>query len=546
MKRTDSFEDILLLRQLQGLSQSGSPIHGSPYESLTGIKPTSPKMRTATNRLAVESIKSGNMDEVMMAHLQEKAHRANRIDASFSNLSNSPDRTGSVECPTSPPLSSRGQAGSPKRNSPKRNSPRLRSDPSAEHLSLPTTSRALSGYGYRQDSRLIQPGSSIFNLPTLESPEGSTDDLRERSASQVFSKNSSRDTIAEGTEGTDQAPPQAEANPPPLAFPPHIKAMFSKPASSVSSAFNVHRIKLDTTILDAMRILADTETVILDGWVDCESGENAKDMIWNRSGFLEVAAAVEDPTMPVSFIVEQVCTIPTVLASENLEVVWKCMVAMGVDQVGTLSDDGRVTGVVLFYDLYKLVLEETESRAPDDYQKWGIGDRTFNKLGDMDQDGAVKERAKGVGVVQDIAITWSESFFTTLLSFYLLCVEIACITQNAPIRGSSGDFSPSVAVSGMVLSVFVIEAFVRVIAYQRKLLDGSLPLETLDQIVTWVALILFALGICSIVPPNVMRGAVLFRGVRALRIIRLGNRLRKLVGRDRRRYTKNGFDLDLT
>lgn len=378
--------------------------------------------------------------------------------------------------------------------------------------------------------------SGIFQLPPDDCQETST-----RSLHSVLGGGSVEPVVS--SKGSLINSQQGGANPH-GTFPPHIKALFSRPASSVTSAFNVHRVKLDTTILDTMRILADTETVIVDGWLDGDSGESAKDLIWNRSGFLEVAAGVEDPTMPVSHIVEEVITIPTVLATDPLDVVWRCMVAMGVDQVGTLSDDGRVTGVVLFFDLYKLVFEETESRAPDEYRKWGIGDRTFNKLGEMDPE--ANGRAQGVGIIQDLAFNWSENIFTTCMSFYLLCVEVSCMTTNSPIRTSTGDFSPSVAVSGMVMSLFVLEAFVRIVAFRRKLLDGSMPLETLDQIVTWSALVVFVLGISAVLSANVMRGAILFRGIRALRIVKLGNRVRKLVGRDRRRYTKNGFDLDLT
>lgn len=590
--------------------RSASSMDGHPSGAEGPVSPTlgpsSPKLRSVMNRHAVESIKSGDMDNVIFANTQKMAVRAAGLSMKFGRFGGGSESF-KVQRPMSPvqadvttnrrvsapsdiykvhsPLQGFLESQREKSKELRPTSPLIPTTPivvAEERIGeiLDTQSLTPNMTGFSRDSGLLtvnegDSSSQIFGLSAdvSSSPQnvkqpisGSFGRLRKSSvisqwdaglaalwrsegsceqamggmaqASSVASAqgfagvnvgfrpqsdDSTEKLVSSLASWTQRRSPGLLANSlgPALTrspgpehdpeFPNHIKELFAKPASSVSSAFNVQRVNLDTTVLEAMKLLKESETIIVDGWVDCESGESAKEMIWNRTSFLEVAAGVVDPRQPISTIAEQVVTVPTVPLEETLDEVWKCMIAMGFDEVGTRSADGQVSGVVLFTDLFNLVLECLEAREPEiDKKLHGEADRVFKKMGEMiDEDDGLGMANLRVGFLQQVSIQWCESFITTGITFLLLLIDI-CIMAVGDLQPQQNPaMSPSNAVAGTILCLFWIESLVRIFAHRLKLVDGSHPLDGLDVLGTWVAVIVFLVSLGGGVPSSVMQGVML-------------------------------------
>eukprot|EP00282_Hemiselmis_andersenii_P047161 CAMPEP_0172092988 /NCGR_PEP_ID=MMETSP1043-20130122/25730_1 /TAXON_ID=464988 /ORGANISM="Hemiselmis andersenii, Strain CCMP441" /LENGTH=736 /DNA_ID=CAMNT_0012755735 /DNA_START=27 /DNA_END=2235 /DNA_ORIENTATION=- len=294
-----------------------------------------------------------------------------------------------------------------------------------------------------------------------------------------------------------------------------------------------------------MRLLSENETVIIDGWIDDETGEDFKDMLWNRGGFLEAVAAVSDTTQPLWMIAHDVHLVPTIRGEETLEEVWKCMVTLGCEQVGTVDGDGHVTGVLLFKDLYNHILEYTEKQLPkEELKKEDVPSSLAMGVTEDARDIQDDREVHRVGVVVRICRDWLENILTSIVVMILLFLDLACLTLGDNYENHTD--SPANAVAGTVLLCFVIESVVRLYAYRNHLFDGTRPLDGLDTCVVGISVVVYCLGLAGYISNSAMRGVSCMRLLRLFRLFKLGQWARVLVGRDRKRYTQFGFDLDLT
>ena len=105
--------------------------------------------------------------------------------------------------------------------------------------------------------------------------------------------------------------------------------------------------------------------------------------------------------------------------------------------------------------------------------------------------------------------------------------------------------NPLTVVTGAILFVFTFESLVRALGYRWSLLNGNRLLDSIDIVVVLLSCIVYLVVITTDRHSN--SKIILFvRVIRFLRILKFAHRLRKWVGLNRRRYKKDGFDLDLT
>jgi hypothetical protein len=109
----------------------------------------------------------------------------------------------------------------------------------------------------------------------------------------------------------------------PKDLPPHLLSLRKIQAGAIASAYKLVRVRLDTQLIEVMRLLARAQVVVVDGW-QSDMGMHAHDLVWNRAAFLESASRVKSLMQPVSSIVADVPLVPTVMTTETVRVC-KCV-----------------------------------------------------------------------------------------------------------------------------------------------------------------------------------------------------------------------------
>ena len=160
-------------------------------------------------------------------------------------------------------------------------------------------------------------------------------------------------------------------------------------------------------------------------------------------------------------------------------------------------------------------------------------------------------QGKHVGRIQKMAQTWVASAFTEFMIMFLVLLDLTLTLYEASLpTEKASDLvnhwqNPFMVLTGAILFVYTYEGMVRIIGFQWSLLNGTRILDTAD-----VAVVVASIGVFfyTISQPGTssMRAITFARVIRFTRILKFANRARKWMGLNRRRFKKDGFDLDLT
>jgi len=166
---------------------------------------------------------------------------------------------------------------------------------------------------------------------------------------------------------------------------------------------------------------------------------------------------------------------------------------------------------------------------------------------------ALKHRNASLGKVkltqlQKLSQEWVESVFTELLIMVLLVLDV-CLTFYELMSTRPDELAhtenPLMVMTGGILFVFFFESLVRIMGYRWSLFNGTRVLDFVDIFIVYVSIVVYAVTI-AMNSEGIAKVATFARAIRFLRILKFARRLRKWVGLNRRRYKKDGFDLDLT
>ena len=238
------------------------------------------------------------------------------------------------------------------------------------------------------------------------------------------------------------------------------------------------------------------------------------------------------------------------------------------ETVGLVNDQGSIEAVIQFSDIFRAFVKEinhiylASNGSETRIKALGGLLETGDEVEIDDDTGAVKVRktderqtlkdAAAASLrttrLQKLAQTWVESPFTELLIMLLLVLDI-CLTlvesSSSKYDGLANRDNPLVVLTGGMLFVFAFESSVRAIGFKWSLINGNRLLDTVDILVVAVSIIVYLITLATD-GASITKVVTFARAMRVIRVLKFATRARKWVGFNRRRYKKDGFDLDLT
>lgn len=256
------------------------------------------------------------------------------------------------------------------------------------------------------------------------------------------------------------------------------------------------------------------------------------------------------------------------VASSGLNEVLRVMCLSHSETIGLVNDQGSVEAVIQFADIYRAFVKEMSeiylaSRGNQNkVQSLGGLLETGDELEIDDDTGAVQVRRTDERQTlkdaaanklrttrfQKLAQAWVESPFTEFLIMSLLVLDISLtVVESYAARYDSlaNMQNPLVVLTGGMLFVFAFESTVRIIGFRWSLVNGNRLLDSVDVLVVLVSIIVYLITLLTD-GESIAKVVTFARAMRVARVFKLATRARKWVGFNRRRYKKDGFDLDLT
>jgi hypothetical protein len=238
------------------------------------------------------------------------------------------------------------------------------------------------------------------------------------------------------------------------------------------------------------------------------------------------------------------------------------------ETVGLVNDQGSVEAVIQFPDIFRAFVKEinqlylTSNAVETKIKALGGLLETDDEMEIDDDTGAVKVRKTDerqtlkdaaaaslrVTRMQKLSQSWVESPFSELLIMSLLVLDIILtIMESSSSRYDSvvNRDNPLVVLTGGMLFVFAFESTVRIIGYRWALVNGNRLLDTVDVMVVIISIVVYLTTLLTD-GDNMTKVVTFARAMRIVRVLKFATRARKWVGFNRRRYKKDGFDLDLT
>jgi len=353
---------------------------------------------------------------------------------------------------------------------------------------------------------------------------------------------------------------------------PHVQMFLGAPASSLATVFSVEHMSHQTNLFEVVATISKSQFVVINGYED-EAGVMHRDALWDQRAVLFKLIGCTDFDVSVTSILNDVPELPTLhVASSGLDEVLRTMSVHGTNVVGLVDDQGSVVSVVQYSDLFKAFIKEINSlyverqlsNDPDvalskslgaileDEDELEIDDETGGlQVRTANEAKYLKEAAlgqKSVSRMQKIAQEWVENPITELLIMLLLVLDLSLtiveIRNPKPSSLAHRD-NPLMVMTGGILFVFMFEGCVRIMGYRWSLVNGTRLLDLFDVFIVVISIGVYLFTIVTD-SSKIAKSITFARIIRFLRILKFGRRLRKLVGVHRRRYKKDGFDLDLT
>ena len=190
-------------------------------------------------------------------------------------------------------------------------------------------------------------------------------------------------------------------------------------------------------------------------------------------------------------------------------------------------------------------LLETDDELEIDDDTGAVQVRRTDERQTLKDAAAVKLRTTRL---QKLAQTWVESPFTEVLIMVLLVLDISLTiveSYSNQYDGLANKEHPLVVMTGGILFVFAYESSVRVLGFRWSLLNGNRLLDSIDVLVVVISIIMYLITLATD-GASIAKAVTFARVMRVARVFKLATRARKWVGFNRRRYKKDGFDLDLT
>lgn len=125
----------------------------------------------------------------------------------------------------------------------------------------------------------------------------------------------------------------------------------------LTSAGHTLQVHLEASIIEVLYTMADEDVAIVRDFENDETEQNqgtgVKDRMWGRNEVLEAALEHGNMNAPIKDLVPKMKPLPTIHAEDTIQCALHTMMLNQCNHVGTTNEDGMITGVLRFSELYR-------------------------------------------------------------------------------------------------------------------------------------------------------------------------------------------------